>query len=160
MRLGNLESGAQDCLFQMLSGEEDWLVMSRQPSVKNAQALQARKFFECIAQCLFAAGRFKAGHGEFGVHIFTQPAFIRRISLLFIHVLGDRDGYRELFFLGRFFRFVLANSLSCFLLIDLAICLEAPLSEDFLISPRFAARAAPAAICCFFDFAGILGYRL
>jgi hypothetical protein len=34
------------------------------------------------------------------------------------------------------------------------------LSEDFLISPRLAARAAPAAFCCFFDFAGILGYRL
>ena len=27
---------------------------------------------------------------------------------------------------------------------------------DFLRSPRFAARAAPAAICCFFDLAGIL----
>jgi hypothetical protein len=34
------------------------------------------------------------------------------------------------------------------------------LSEDFFISPRLAASAAPAAICCFFDFAGILGYRL
>ena len=72
----------------------------------------------------------------------------------------DPGRYRELFFLGRFFRLVLANSLSCFLLIDLAICLEAPLREDFFISPRLAARAAPAAICCFFDFAGILGYRL
>jgi hypothetical protein len=30
---------------------------------------------------------------------------------------------------------------------------------DFFISPRLAASAAPAAICCFFDFAGILGYR-
>jgi hypothetical protein len=77
--------------------------------------------------------------------------------------LGDRNDpicYLEFFFLGRFFRLVLANSLSCFLLIDLAISLEAPLSDDFLISPRLAARAAPAAICCFFDFAGILGYRL
>jgi hypothetical protein len=53
-----------------------------------------------------------------------------------------------------------ANSLSCFLLIEFAISLEAPLSDDFFISPRLAARAAPAAICCFFDFAGILGYRL
>jgi hypothetical protein len=98
------------------------------------------------------------------------PAFIREIGRLCLHALGDRDDppilparpacYRELFFLGRFFRLVLANSLSCFLLIDLAICLEAPLSEDFLISPRLAASAAPAAICCFFDFAAILGYRL
>src|SRR5436189_6131586 len=68
-------------------------------------------------------------------------------------------GYFDLFFLGRFFRFVPANSLSCFLLIDFAICLEAPLSFDFFISPRLAARAAPAAICCFFDLAGILDYR-
>jgi hypothetical protein len=33
--------------------------------------------------------------------------------------------------------------------------LEAPLSDDFDRLPRFAASAAPAAICCFFDFAGI-----
>src|SRR5436190_7662438 len=63
------------------------------------------------------------------------------------------------FFLGSFFRLVPANSLSCFLLIDLAICLEGPLSDDVFLSPRFAARAAPAAICCFFDFAGILDHR-
>src|SRR5438270_7065582 len=74
--------------------------------------------------------------------------------------LQTRPGYFERFFFGRFFRFVLANSLSCFLLIDFAICLEAPLSFDFFISPRLAARAAPAAICCFFDFAGILGHRV
>ena len=30
-----------------------------------------------------------------------------------------------------------------------------PLSDDFFRSPRFAASAAPAAICCFLDFAGI-----
>jgi hypothetical protein len=29
------------------------------------------------------------------------------------------------------------------------------LSEDFFASPRLAANAAPAAICCFLDFAGI-----
>jgi hypothetical protein len=68
-------------------------------------------------------------------------------------------GYFDFFLVGSFFRLVAANSLSCFLLIDLAICLEAPLSFDFFISPRFAARAAPAAICCFLDFAGILNYR-
>ena len=32
---------------------------------------------------------------------------------------------------------------------------EAPLSDDFERFPRFAGSAAPAAICCFFDFAGI-----
>ena len=32
---------------------------------------------------------------------------------------------------------------------------DAPLSDDFFVSPRFAANAAPAAICCFLDFAGI-----
>jgi hypothetical protein len=30
------------------------------------------------------------------------------------------------------------------------------LSEDLLRFPRFADKAAPAAICCFFDFAGII----
>ena len=50
---------------------------------------------------------------------------------------------------------VFAKSRSCFSVIDLAICFEAPFRLDFLISPRFAARAAPAAICCFFDLAGI-----
>ena len=52
-------------------------------------------------------------------------------------------------------RFVFAifrNSLS---LIELAIWRDAPLSDDFDFLPRFAASAAPAAICCFFDFAGI-----
>jgi hypothetical protein len=41
------------------------------------------------------------------------------------------------------------------LLIDLYIPLEAPLSYDFDRFPRLAASAAPAAICCFCDFAGI-----
>jgi len=63
--------------------------------------------------------------------------------------------YFKRFFFGRLFRLVLAKSLSCFSLIDSAICLEAPLSDDFDFSPRFAASAAPAAICCFLDFAGI-----
>jgi len=40
-------------------------------------------------------------------------------------------------------------------LIELAIPREAPLSDDLERLPRFAASAAPAAICCFFDFAGI-----
>jgi hypothetical protein len=52
-------------------------------------------------------------------------------------------------------RFVLAIFRSSLSLIDLAICREAPLSDDFARLPRFAASAAPDAICCFFDFAGI-----
>jgi hypothetical protein len=56
---------------------------------------------------------------------------------------------------GKLFRFVLANSSSCFLLIEEAMLLEAPLSKLLDFSPRLAPRAAPAAICCFFDFAGI-----
>jgi len=39
---------------------------------------------------------------------------------------------------------------------DSAIFFEAPLRLDLGLSPRLAANAAPAAICCFFDFAGIL----
>jgi hypothetical protein len=50
---------------------------------------------------------------------------------------------------------VLAIRRSSALLIDLYIPREAPLSEDFERLPRLAASAAPAAICCFFDFAGI-----
>ena len=41
------------------------------------------------------------------------------------------------------------------MLIDLYIPREAPLSEDLERLPRLAESAAPAAICCFFDFAGI-----
>jgi hypothetical protein len=56
-------------------------------------------------------------------------------------------------------RFVFANSRSCFSLIDFAIFLDGPLSDDFERFPRFAASAAPAAICCFFDLAGIQMFR-
>jgi len=52
-------------------------------------------------------------------------------------------------------RFVFAILRSSLSLIDLAICLDAPLSDDLERLPRFTASAAPAAICCFFDFAGI-----
>ena len=62
------------------------------------------------------------------------------------------------FFVGRPLRLVPAKSSSCFSLIDSAMLFEAPLSEDFFASPRFAASAAPAAICCFLDFAGIPKY--
>ena len=52
-------------------------------------------------------------------------------------------------------RFVFAIFRSSLSLIDLAIWRDAPLSDDLERLPRFAASAAPAAICCFFDFAGI-----
>jgi hypothetical protein len=38
---------------------------------------------------------------------------------------------------------------------ELAILRDGPFSDDFERFPRLAASAAPAAICCFFDFAGI-----
>ena len=63
------------------------------------------------------------------------------------------------FFVGSFLRLVLAKSLSCFSDMDSAICFDAPLRLDLLVSPRLAANAAPAAICCFLDFAGILSDR-
>ena len=34
--------------------------------------------------------------------------------------------------------------------------LEAPFNEDLLRLPLLAANAAPAAICCFLDFAGMM----
>ena len=59
------------------------------------------------------------------------------------------------FLVGLPFRLVLAILRSSALLIDSYIPLDAPRREDFLPSPLLAANAAPAAICCFFDFAGI-----
>jgi hypothetical protein len=59
------------------------------------------------------------------------------------------------FFVGNFFRLVEASSSSCFALIDDAMLLDAPLRDFFGVSPRFADKAAPAALCCFLDFAGI-----
>ena len=60
------------------------------------------------------------------------------------------------FFVGSLLRLVFAKSLSCFSDIDSAIFFDAPLRLDLSRSPCVAANAAPAAICCFFDFAGIL----
>jgi hypothetical protein len=63
---------------------------------------------------------------------------------------------QRLFFLVGFpLRLVLAILRSSALLIDLYIPREAPLSDDLERLPRLAESAAPAAICCFFDFAGI-----
>jgi hypothetical protein len=56
---------------------------------------------------------------------------------------------------GRILRLALAVRSSSGSLIDFTICREAPLSCDLGLSPRLAANAAPAAICCFFDFAGM-----
>src|ERR671910_655054 len=57
-------------------------------------------------------------------------------------------------------RLVEANSSNCFSLIDSYILLDAPLSLLTGVSPRLAARAAPAAFCCALDFAGIWDLRL
>jgi hypothetical protein len=52
-------------------------------------------------------------------------------------------------------RLVFAILRSSALLIDLYMLRDAPFRDDLERLPRFAASAAPAAICCFFDFAGI-----
>jgi hypothetical protein len=52
-------------------------------------------------------------------------------------------------------RFVFASFRNSLWLIELAILRDGPFSDDFERFPRLAASAAPAAICCFFDFAGI-----
>jgi hypothetical protein len=52
-------------------------------------------------------------------------------------------------------RLVEANSSSSLSLIDLYMLLDAPRRDAFARFPRLAASAAPAAICCFFDLAGI-----
>src|SRR5690606_15112960 len=48
-----------------------------------------------------------------------------------------------------------ASSSSSFSLIDFSIDFEAPLSSLFLVSPRLAESAAPAAFCSALDFAGL-----
>jgi hypothetical protein len=63
------------------------------------------------------------------------------------------------FFVGSFLRLVFARSRSCFSDIDSAIFFEGPFRLDFFCSPRLAAKAAPAAFCCFFERAGIPLYR-
>jgi len=52
-------------------------------------------------------------------------------------------------------RFVEAMSWSSCSLIDSTIDFDAPFSSLFFFSPRFADKAAPAAICWALDFAGI-----
>jgi hypothetical protein len=84
---------------------------------------------------------------------------IRRQELFVLTSVNT--SYNRLFYLflrlrvGFPLRFVFAIRRSSLSLIDLAIWRDAPLSDDLERLPRFAASAAPAAICCFFDFAGI-----
>src|SRR5262249_33179637 len=70
---------------------------------------------------------------------------------------GRRNGSRipPLRLRGRPFRLVRANSRSCRSLMLSTISRDAPLRLCFERSPRLAASAAPAAICCFFDLAGM-----
>jgi hypothetical protein len=78
---------------------------------------------------------------------------LRRSS---VNTSDNRLFYLFLRFLVGFpLRFVFAIRRSSLSLIDFAIWRDAPLSDDLERLPRFAASAAPAAICCFFDFAGI-----
>jgi hypothetical protein len=51
-------------------------------------------------------------------------------------------------------RFVFASFRNSLWLIELAILRDGSFSDDFERFPRLPASAAPAAICCFFDFAG------
>jgi hypothetical protein len=61
--------------------------------------------------------------------------------------------WAQLAFGGLPLRFVLARSSNCDLFIESCMLLEAPFKDDFFLVPFFAASAAPAAICCFWDFA-------
>jgi hypothetical protein len=53
-------------------------------------------------------------------------------------------------------RLVEAIARNSFSLIELAIDFDAPFSSPLLFSPRLADSAAPAAICCALDFAGMI----
>jgi hypothetical protein len=80
-----------------------------------------------------------------------------RVGIALVGVQSPKHEFYLFFVLrvGFPLRFVFAIFLNSLSLIELAICFDAPLSDDFDFLPRFAASAAPAAICCFFDFAGI-----
>jgi hypothetical protein len=56
---------------------------------------------------------------------------------------------------GRRFRLVSASSFNSDCVIDFAMLRDAPRRLAFERSPRLAESAAPAAICCFLDFAGM-----
>ena len=84
----------------------------------------------------------------------NQRSGVRKPLQFFPSPLG-RDYFLLRFRVGSFLRFVFATRRSSALLIDLYIPRDAPLSDFLERFPRLAASAAPAAICCFFDFAGI-----
>jgi hypothetical protein len=91
-------------------------------------------------------------------HVFFVSRFLGLSVNLQVVQLSGRGIWFYHFLLLRVglpLRFVLAILRSSVLLIDFAIWRDAPLSDDLERLPRFAASAAPAAICCFFDFAGI-----
>jgi hypothetical protein len=81
------------------------------------------------------------------------PRFAAELAPLLPLLLAFEAGAP--FFFGKVLRFVFARSRSFFSLMEFAMLREAPLSDPLEVSPRFAESAAPAAICCFFDFAGI-----
>ena len=93
--------------------------------------------------------RFRAGTISFTFRGFKRDLKLSRDQLPPPHY----PFFRTL--VGFPLRFVLAIRRSSALSMDLYIPLEAPRSEDFDRLPRLAASAAPAAICCFLDFAGI-----
>jgi hypothetical protein len=77
-------------------------------------------------------------------------------SLTGKNAFQPKDYFFDLFArFGNPLRFVLAIFFNSVVLIDFSICFDAPRSQLFDFFPRFAASAAPAAICCFLDFAGI-----
>src|SRR2546421_3231548 len=68
---------------------------------------------------------------------------------------SPNPSHQSCFLRGNPLRFVFAKSTNCCSLIEFTIWRDAPLRLAFDRSPRLAASAAPAAICCFFDLAGI-----
>lgn len=107
-----------------------------------------------LAVVFFAAGAL------FFAALLTAGFAVREVPLLFAALLPEPLAVLAApARVGSFLRLALAISLNSLVLIDSTICLDAPLREALLFSPRFAERAAPAAICCFLDFAGIFPVR-
>ena len=105
-----------------------------------------------------ARSRSIFGQRDYAPLVDHSPALVPEILLRpapGASIVHTANYFFRLFFAGNFLRLVFAKSRNCFSLIDCAISFEAPLSDDLERSPRFAAKAAPAAICCFFDRAGI-----
>ena len=102
------------------------------------------------------ARRHRPGRGCFAI-AGQRAGVFQRLQFLSLQIaLTAAVAYlRFRFRVGKFLRLVLATLRNSFRLIDLYMLLDAPRSDDFDRFPRLAASAAPAAICCFFDFAGI-----